>query len=187
MLRCFCALRARQRLGKYRIERRLAEGGFARVYAAVDTVEGLRVGQITAQPVETRFGYHIIKVTDKFRRVVIFATIGVMVLYLGSFIFSLFGGSLPFLNGDNMLLSILFSVFVCGLAAMNLALDFDFIEKGAKQQLDKIEVLSVAPLIAEALGAVLLTFMIACPRHRPGRARGRRRHRRDERRRRHHE
>src|SRR5918995_1522383 len=32
----------------------------------------------------------IIKVTDKFRRVVIFATLGVMVLYLGSFIFSLF-------------------------------------------------------------------------------------------------
>ena len=44
----------------------------------------------------------IIKVTDKFRRAVIFATLGVMVLYLGSFIFSLFGGSLPFLNGDNM-------------------------------------------------------------------------------------
>jgi len=48
--------------------------------------------------------YHtrIIKVTDKFRRAVIFATLGVMVLYLGSFIFSLFGGSLPFLNGDNI-------------------------------------------------------------------------------------
>lgn len=79
----------------------------------------------------------IIKVTDKFRRNVIFATMGVMVLYLGSFIFSLFGGSLPFLNGDNMALSILFSVFVCGLAAMNLALDFDFIERGANAGLPK--------------------------------------------------
>ncbi len=74
----------------------------------------------------------IIKVTDKFRRAVIFATLGVMVLYLGSFIFSLFGGSLPFLNGDNPGLSILFSVFVCGLASMNLALDFDLIERGTK-------------------------------------------------------
>jgi serine/threonine-protein kinase len=36
-------LRARQRLGKYRIERRLAEGGFANVYRAQDTVEGVRV------------------------------------------------------------------------------------------------------------------------------------------------
>lgn len=36
-------LRARQRLGKYRIERRLAQGGFAHVYAAMDTIEGVRV------------------------------------------------------------------------------------------------------------------------------------------------
>ncbi len=36
-------LRARQRLGKYRIERRLAQGGFAYVYAAMDTIEGVRV------------------------------------------------------------------------------------------------------------------------------------------------
>jgi uncharacterized YccA/Bax inhibitor family protein len=79
----------------------------------------------------------IIKVTDKFRRTVIFATLGVMVLYLGSFIFSLFGGSLPFLNGDNMALSILFSVFVCGLAAMNLALDFDFIERATASGMPK--------------------------------------------------
>ncbi len=37
------ALRSRQRLGKYRIERQLAEGGFATVYRAMDTVEGVRV------------------------------------------------------------------------------------------------------------------------------------------------
>jgi uncharacterized YccA/Bax inhibitor family protein len=79
----------------------------------------------------------IIKVTDKFRRAVIFATLGVMVLYLGSFVFSLFGGSLPFLNGDNMALSIAFSVFVCGLAAMNLALDFDFIERATNAGMPK--------------------------------------------------
>ena len=36
-------LRSRQRLGKYRIERRLESGGFANVYAAYDTVEGIRV------------------------------------------------------------------------------------------------------------------------------------------------
>lgn len=79
----------------------------------------------------------IIKVTDKFRRVVIFATIGVMVLYLSSFVISLFGTTLPFLNGDNMALSIAFSVFVCGLAAMNLALDFDFIERATQSGMPK--------------------------------------------------
>jgi uncharacterized YccA/Bax inhibitor family protein len=74
----------------------------------------------------------IIKVTDKFRRIVVFATMGVMVLYLASWVMSMFGASLPFLNGDNMAMSIAFSVFVCGLAASMLALDFDFIERGAK-------------------------------------------------------
>jgi serine/threonine-protein kinase len=36
-------LKARQKLGKYRIERRLANGGFAVVYQALDTIEGIRV------------------------------------------------------------------------------------------------------------------------------------------------
>jgi len=37
------SLRARQKLGKYRIEKRLSEGGFATVYRAFDTIEGVRV------------------------------------------------------------------------------------------------------------------------------------------------
>ena len=77
----------------------------------------------------------IIKVTEKFRRTVMIATIGVMVLYLFSFVLRLFGTTLPFLNGDNMALSIGFSLFVCGLAAAMLALDFDFIERGIKSGL----------------------------------------------------
>jgi serine/threonine-protein kinase len=36
-------LRNRQRLGKYRIEKQLAQGGFAHVYQAIDTIEGVRV------------------------------------------------------------------------------------------------------------------------------------------------
>jgi eukaryotic-like serine/threonine-protein kinase len=36
-------LRARQKLGKYRIERRLADGPLAAVYQAYDTIHGLRV------------------------------------------------------------------------------------------------------------------------------------------------
>ena len=79
----------------------------------------------------------IIKVTDKFRRTVIIATFGVMALYLFSFVISLFGTTLPFLDGSNMLMSIGFSLFVCGLAAMNLALDFDFIERGIASGLPK--------------------------------------------------
>ncbi len=36
-------LKSKQSLGKYKIERRLAEGGFANVYQAMDTIEGVRV------------------------------------------------------------------------------------------------------------------------------------------------
>ena len=36
-------IRSRQRLGKYRIGRRLAQGGFADVYEAQDTIEGISV------------------------------------------------------------------------------------------------------------------------------------------------
>lgn len=36
-------IRTRQRLGKYRIESRLGEGGFASVYRAMDTIQGIRV------------------------------------------------------------------------------------------------------------------------------------------------
>lgn len=36
-------LKVRQKLGKYRIERRLADGGFAAVYVATDTIEGIKV------------------------------------------------------------------------------------------------------------------------------------------------
>lgn len=36
-------LRSRQMLGKYRIVRLIATGGFARVYAATDTIEGISV------------------------------------------------------------------------------------------------------------------------------------------------
>lgn len=43
-------LRAREVLGKYRVEKRLASGGFADVYAALDKVEGIRVALKVPHP-----------------------------------------------------------------------------------------------------------------------------------------
>ena len=78
----------------------------------------------------------IIKVTDRFRRTIITATLGLMAFYLISLVFSLFGHTPSFISSPS-LLGIGFSLFAAGLAAMNLALDFDFIEKGAEQKLPK--------------------------------------------------
>ena len=80
----------------------------------------------------------IIKVTDRMRRIVIGATMGIMIFYGVSLLINLFGGEVSFLSSSNTsALSIGFSFFVAGLAAFNLALDFDFIEKGTEQGLPK--------------------------------------------------
>ena len=43
-------LKSRQKLGKYRIVRKIAEGGFAAVYEATDTIEGVRVALKVPHP-----------------------------------------------------------------------------------------------------------------------------------------
>ena len=53
-----------------------------------------------------------------------------------SFVFALFGASITFLR-EPSLLGIGFSILVAGLAALNLTLDFDFIERGTKAGLAK--------------------------------------------------
>ncbi|MGA1332211.1 MAG: Bax inhibitor-1/YccA family protein [Ilumatobacteraceae bacterium] len=78
----------------------------------------------------------VLRVTDKFRRIVIGATLGVAVLYLVSFVISLFGANVSFLSSSSGF-GVLFSLFVAGLAAFNLALDFDFIEQGEKMALPR--------------------------------------------------
>lgn len=68
-----------------------------------------------------------IKVTERFRGIVIGATLGIALFYLLSFVLVLFGVSLPFFSGG---LGIVFSVIIVGVAALNLMLDFDMIVRG---------------------------------------------------------
>jgi len=68
-----------------------------------------------------------IKVTARFRGIVIGATLGIFLFYLLTFVISLFGVSIPFFSGG---LGILFSVFIVSIAALNLMLDFDMIVRG---------------------------------------------------------
>lgn len=78
----------------------------------------------------------IIKPTENFRLMIFSATMGIALLYLISFIMSFFGSGIGFIH-SNGLFGIGFSLFVVGIAALNLVLDFDFIEEGAEQGLPK--------------------------------------------------
>ena len=81
------------------------------------------------------YGLRILRATPKFTKGVIAATFGIMVLYLGSFVWGLVtGNSVSFLN-DASPLSIGISVIIVIVAALNLILDFDFIERGSKNEL----------------------------------------------------
>lgn len=73
----------------------------------------------------------IIKVTQKFKAGVVAATGGIFIFYMLNWILGMFGVGLNVMN-DSSLLSIGISLFVVAIAALNLVLDFDFIEKGAK-------------------------------------------------------
>ena len=85
------------------------------------------------------YSQRIIKVTDRMRRMVIAATFGVMAIYLVGFVVQLFGGGLSFIDSPSGI-GIAFSFLVVGVAAFNLALDFDVIERaqraGAPRQLE---------------------------------------------------
>lgn len=71
-----------------------------------------------------------IKVTDNFRLGVVAATGGIALVYLVAIVLGFFGVNIPFITGSSWF-SILFSLFVVGIAALNFVLDFDFIEQGA--------------------------------------------------------
>lgn len=71
-----------------------------------------------------------IRVTDKFRTIIIAATAGVALVYFVSFIASLFGANMGFMYGGGMI-GIGFSLVVVAIAALNLILDFDMIVRGA--------------------------------------------------------
>ena len=71
----------------------------------------------------------MIKVTQKFRLGVVAATGGIMVFYLLQMILGFFGVHFIAVNGSGFI-GIGFSLFVVAIAALNLVLDFDFIEQG---------------------------------------------------------
>lgn len=112
----------------------LALGGISALYeqqlhGIVFQAIGLTFAVLAAMLVLYRSG--IIKVTDRFRMVVFAATGGIALFYLVSIVLSFFHISIPVVFGGGTI-AIAFSVVVVVIAALNLALDFDFIARGAE-------------------------------------------------------
>lgn len=72
-----------------------------------------------------------IRATENFKLGVVAATGGICIMYLVSWVLSMFNVNMSFMHGSG-LLSIGISAFVVVIAALNLVLDFDFIEQGAQ-------------------------------------------------------
>jgi uncharacterized YccA/Bax inhibitor family protein len=76
------------------------------------------------------YSTRIIKVTQRLTTGIIAATGAVALLYFVTIILSFFHVSVPFIHSAGPI-GIAFSLFVVALAAFNLLLDFDYIEKSA--------------------------------------------------------
>lgn len=90
---------------------------------------GLTFGTLVALLLAYRSG--MIRVTDKFRLGVVAATGGIALFYFVTFLLGFFGVHLTSIYGAGPI-GIGFSVFVVIIASLNLVLDFDFIESGAR-------------------------------------------------------
>lgn len=78
----------------------------------------------------------LIKATKKFRAIITTATGAIMMIYLLSMVLNMCGIEIPYLHSGGAI-GIGISVFIIGIACLNLILDFDNIEKGAQMNAPK--------------------------------------------------
>ena len=77
-----------------------------------------------------------IECTDKFRSVIFISTLSIAGIYLIDLIGHFFGLHVPLINSSSNA-GIAVSAVICVIAALNLIMDFDFIERGAQNLLPK--------------------------------------------------
>jgi uncharacterized YccA/Bax inhibitor family protein len=108
-------------------------GGFSALFEAkypgiVIQAVALTFGTLFCLLLAYRSG--LIKATENFKLGVVAATGGIALIYVATLVLGLFGVRMPFIH-ESGILGIAFSLFVVIVAALNLVLDFDFIESGA--------------------------------------------------------
>ena len=107
-------------------------GGISMVFAAMYPsvpLTALCATFVTAAVMLGLYRSGVIKVTEKFRSIMMSAIFAIMLLYIVQWGFVIFGSSLPFLF-DGGMIAIGFSLFVVVIASFSLLLDFDNIERG---------------------------------------------------------
>ena len=122
----------------YAILEGLFLGGFSIVFESMYpgiVLQAIGGTLVTALICFLLYRFKVVKVTEQFKSVVIASTLAIGTYYIISFVLSMFG--VHMFHHDNSLMSIGFSVFVIVIAALNLFLDFDMIEQGAKRRLPK--------------------------------------------------
>jgi uncharacterized YccA/Bax inhibitor family protein len=102
----------------------------ARYPGIVINAVGLTFGTLAVLLLAYRSG--LIRASENFKLGVFAATGAIALLYLVSMVMGFFGKSIPFIHGSGPI-GIAFSLAVVGIAALNLVLDFDFIERGAER------------------------------------------------------
>ncbi|MGD9020017.1 MAG: Bax inhibitor-1/YccA family protein [Desulfuromonadales bacterium] len=132
MITIFKATWAPKTAPVYAVLEGLALGGISAFFEArfpgiVIQAVGLTFGTLFA----LLFAYkaRLIRATENFKLGVFAATGGIAVVYLISFVGRMFGWQMPVIHESGPM-GILFSLFVVVVAALNLVLDFDFIERG---------------------------------------------------------
>lgn len=91
---------------------------------------GLTFGVLIVLLLAYRAG--LIRVTQRFRAIVVGATGAIALLYIATMVLGFFHVSVPVLNASTPL-GIIVSLVIVGVAALNLVLDFDLIESGVAQ------------------------------------------------------
>ncbi len=107
------------------------QGGYAGGYSGI-VLQAIGLTFSVVAVMFLLYKFNIIKATPMFKKVIIVATLGIGIFYLVCWIISLSGGAAPSFIFQSTPMGIGFSVFVVALAALNLILDFDMIEKGVE-------------------------------------------------------
>ena len=82
------------------------------------------------------FKFGVIRATEKFRSTLLLATITIFGVYLIDFILMFFGIRVPMINTASTF-GIIFSIAVVAIAALNLIMDFEFIERASAKYFPK--------------------------------------------------